>query len=121
MSNSNRTEEEKKTSNGTNEAGGGYWYFAEPKYASYRIIDLDDEMIYYLLRLKEQQERQKPATASIMYGIMHNTCCNLQEKSQLPNRLSILLTQKAMWKFILLTSGKTAHTSLPVQCSIHQV
>lgn len=57
MSNSNRTENEKKMSNGTNEAGGGYWYFAEPKYASYRIIDLDDEMIDYLLRLKEQQEK----------------------------------------------------------------
>ena len=57
MSNPNRTETEKKIGNGTTESGGGYWYFAEPKYSSYRIIDLDDEMINFLQRLKEQQNK----------------------------------------------------------------
>ena len=35
----------------------GYWYFSEPKYRSYRIIDLDDETCELLKREKERQAR----------------------------------------------------------------
>ena len=39
-----RTEEEKKRTNGTSESNG-YWYFCEPKYKSYRTIDIDDTLL----------------------------------------------------------------------------
>ena len=35
----------------------GYWYFTEPKYRSYRIIDLDDDTVELLKREKEKQTR----------------------------------------------------------------
>jgi integrase len=35
----------------------GYWYFAEPKYQSYRIITLDDTMYDLLRREKTRQEK----------------------------------------------------------------
>lgn len=47
-SDSTRTKEEIQQSNGSSHAGNGYWYFTEPKYRSYRIINLDDDMIELL-------------------------------------------------------------------------
>ena len=35
----------------------GYWYFSEPKYKSYRIIDIDDELIEIFQKEKQKQER----------------------------------------------------------------
>lgn len=49
-----RTQEDKKIYNGTSKSNG-YWYFAEPKYKSYRQIDLDDELIDLLKRERERQ------------------------------------------------------------------
>lgn len=52
-----RTEEEKKRTNGTSESNG-YWYFCEPKYKSYRTIDIDDTLLDIL---KEEHEKQQRA------------------------------------------------------------
>ena len=52
-----RTEEEKKRTNGTSESNG-YWYFCEPKYKSYRTIDIDDTLLDIL---KEEYEKQQRA------------------------------------------------------------
>jgi integrase len=52
-----RTRRNKMKSNGSNEAGNGYWYFSEPKYGSYRIIDIDDEIIELLKKEKAKQEK----------------------------------------------------------------
>lgn len=54
-----RTEEEKKRTNGTSESNG-YWYFAEPKYKSYRVIDIDDVLCD---ALKEEYNKQIRAKA----------------------------------------------------------
>lgn len=59
-SDSTRTKSEKLESNGSSSAGNGYWYFAEPKYQSYRIIDLDNEIIELLLREKAKRDRAEP-------------------------------------------------------------
>lgn len=37
----------------------GYWYFSEPKYRSYRTIDIDDELLDLLKREKEKQDKAK--------------------------------------------------------------
>lgn len=57
QSDKSRTKDEIQKNNGSIEAGNGYWYFTEPKYRSYRILDLDDEMIEMLLRAKEKREK----------------------------------------------------------------
>lgn len=54
-----RTKEEIKANNGTKEANGGYWYFSEPKYKSYRVIDLDKELLNILKKEKQKQDRAK--------------------------------------------------------------
>lgn len=53
----NRTN--KKNSNGTNEAGDGYWYFSEPKYGSYRTITIDDELAGLLKREKAKRDKAR--------------------------------------------------------------
>ena len=54
-----RDNEEIKANNGTKESNGGYWYFAEPKYKSYRIIDLDEILLNALQKEKQKQEKAK--------------------------------------------------------------
>ncbi len=54
-----RTKEEIKTNNGTKESNGGYWYFSEPKYRSYRVIDLDEILLNALQKEKQKQEKAK--------------------------------------------------------------
>ena len=51
-----RSKEEKQRTNGTSESNG-YWYFSEPKYSSYRTIEIDD--ILYDALLKEYNKQQK--------------------------------------------------------------
>lgn len=46
---------DKQQTNGSSQAGNGYWYFAEPKYGSYRVIDLDNTILSLLKRVKEKQ------------------------------------------------------------------
>ena len=53
-----RTEEEKKRTNGTS-ISNGYWYFAEPKYRSYRTIDIDDILLEALKREHQKQLKAK--------------------------------------------------------------
>lgn len=47
---------EKSNGSGTS---SGYWYFAEPKYRSYRIIDIDDTLLELLAKEKEKYETAK--------------------------------------------------------------
>lgn len=54
-----RTKEEIRANNGTREANGGYWYFSEPKYKSYRVIDLDETLLNALQKEKQKQDRAK--------------------------------------------------------------
>ena len=51
-----RVKEDIERTNGTSESNG-YWYFSEPKYKSYRIIDLDDELVEILRKEQEKQKR----------------------------------------------------------------
>ena len=57
-----RTREDIRRTNGTSESNG-YWYFSEPKYKSYRIIDIDDELVKIL-----NIEQQKQKRAEEYYG-----------------------------------------------------
>ena len=54
-----RTEEAKKQENGKRSAAAGYWYFSNPKYNSFRTIELDDELLEILRQEKELQEEAK--------------------------------------------------------------
>lgn len=64
------TEEERKLYNGTSHSNG-FWYFAEPKYRSYGIIDLDDEIIDIL---KKEREKQVKAEAYYAEYYSHYYC-----------------------------------------------
>lgn len=52
----NRSKEEISKTNGTSESNG-YWYFSEPKYKSYRTIDIDDILIKALQKEKQKQKK----------------------------------------------------------------
>lgn len=49
-----------KESDGS-DTSSGYWYFAEPKYRSYRTIDIDDTLFELLAREKTKYEAAKQA------------------------------------------------------------
>lgn len=51
-----KTENEKILSNGNKEQGNGYWYFSEPKFRSYRIISIDNQLLELLQRTKKRNE-----------------------------------------------------------------
>lgn len=51
-----RTEEEKLLENGKKSENSGYWYFSNPKYNSFRTIELDEELLEILQQEKERQE-----------------------------------------------------------------
>lgn len=48
-----------KKANGGKERGNGFWYFAAPKYESYRTIELDDILLSLLSREKARQEKAR--------------------------------------------------------------
>lgn len=54
-----RSAKQKKLENGTAKSGNSYWYFSEPKYRSYRIIDIDNEMTDLLGREIEKQDKAR--------------------------------------------------------------
>ena len=54
---STRSNSEKKEMNGTSNSGNGYWYFKPPKYNSYRILELDDEILDILKKEYEKQQK----------------------------------------------------------------
>ena len=53
-----RSKEEIRKTNGSSESDG-YWYFSEPKYKSYRIIDIDDDLANILQKEKQKQNRAR--------------------------------------------------------------
>ncbi len=61
-----RTTTDKLSANGKRDCGGGYWYFTNPKYNSFRAIDISDNLIELLKREYERQQAMK-AYYSDMY------------------------------------------------------
>ncbi len=59
MEDNERNQLDKVEKNGTADGGNGYWYFTEPKYKSYRTIELSDSLIEILLRERERQRKAK--------------------------------------------------------------
>lgn len=59
MQDEKRDNIDKLSKNGTAASGDGYWYFAEPKYKSYRVIEISDELTNLLFREKLRQLRAK--------------------------------------------------------------
>ena len=53
-----RSEESKKETNGTSKSDG-YWYFSEPKYNSYRTIEIDDILLNILQKEYRKQLKAK--------------------------------------------------------------
>lgn len=53
-----RSEESKKKTNGTSKSDG-YWYFSEPKYNSYRTIEIDDILLNILQKEYRKQLKAK--------------------------------------------------------------
>lgn len=54
-----RSSQQKRLENGSAKIGDGYWYFSEPKFRSYRIIDIDDELTDLLGREIEKQDKAR--------------------------------------------------------------
>lgn len=50
-----RNQLDKVQNNGSSKCGDGYWYFAPPKYDSYRKIEISDSLAEILRREKERQ------------------------------------------------------------------
>ncbi|MDD6611956.1 MAG: tyrosine-type recombinase/integrase, partial [Clostridiales bacterium] len=55
-----KTKAQKKLTNGIMETGNGYWYLSNPKYDSFRTIELDEQLLQLLSR---ELQRQKKAEA----------------------------------------------------------
>ena len=64
MEDKDRTILDKLTSNGAARCGNGYWYFSAPKYNSYRVIEISDELAGLLYKEKARQQK-----AEDYYGI----------------------------------------------------
>lgn len=54
-----RSVKQKQLDNGSSRAGNGYWYFSEPKFRSYRVIDIDNELTELLGKEIEKQDRAR--------------------------------------------------------------
>lgn len=96
---STRTKKQKKEKNGTSNAGNGYWYFKPPKYNSYRIIDLDDEILGIL---KKEYEKQQLAAAYYNDQFYHY----YSEKTIFSD---IVNSRKANIKSNIITTKETAY------------
>ena len=59
MSGNEQNMNEKFDDNDSVKRGEGYWYFSAPKYNSYRIIEISDELAELLFREKERQARAR--------------------------------------------------------------
>lgn len=55
----NRTEDEKKATNGKTSLECGCWYFASTKYKSDRVIEMDNELYSLLYSEKEKQDKAR--------------------------------------------------------------
>ena len=56
MQDPKRSRVDKIMKNGLKDAGDGYWYFTEPKYRSYRNINIDEKLLALLERSKKRNE-----------------------------------------------------------------
>lgn len=63
-----RSKSNKIMHNGSTECGEGYWYFTNPKYNSFRVIDLSDDIVDLLRNEKTRQETMKT-----YYGEYYNS------------------------------------------------
>ena len=63
-----RSVTDKITNNGSAESGAGFWYFTNPKYNSFRVIDLSDDIVRLLREEKRRQEAMK-----VYYGEYYNS------------------------------------------------
>lgn len=63
-----RSASDKMMNNGTAESGEGFWYFTNPKYNSFRKIDLSDDIVRLLREEKRRQEAMK-----VYYGEHYNS------------------------------------------------
>ncbi len=63
-----RSKGDKIKNNGSSECGNAYWYFTNPKYNSFRKIDLSDDMVHLL---REEQRRQE--AMKLYYGEHYNS------------------------------------------------
>ncbi len=88
-----RTIFDKVSKNGSTGCGDGYWYFSSPKYNSYRIIEISDELAEVLCREKKRQER-----AEEYYGVYYRRYyadsplslnCKSNINQGIPNRVRI--------------------------------
>ena len=52
--------------NGTAECGNGFWYFAPPKYKSYRVVEISDELADILANARDRQLKARD-----YYGIFY--------------------------------------------------
>lgn len=81
-----RSKEEIKINNGTKKSNGGFWYFSEPKYKSYRIIDLDKVLLEVLQKEKQKQERAKAYYDE--YYVRYYCNEKLNFKGKVPNNIT---------------------------------
>ena len=52
--------------NGTSECGNGFWYFTSPKYKSYRVVEISDELANILANARDRQLKARD-----YYGIFY--------------------------------------------------
>ncbi len=60
---------DKVKTNGTSECGDGYWYFSEPKYKSYRMIEISDKLTELLIKEKGKTVKSKGILRFILYKL----------------------------------------------------
>lgn len=64
--NKERKLEEIIEKNGTSECGNGFWYFTSPKYKSYRVVEISDELANILTNARDRQLKARD-----YYGIFY--------------------------------------------------
>lgn len=88
-----RSSKQKRLENGSAKAGDGYWYFSEPKFRSYRIIDIDNELTDLIGREMEKQDKARAYYGTFYkhYYVKVPLICGGKRPEKLPpamNRLS---------------------------------
>lgn len=84
-----RSEDERKRTNGTSESNG-YWYFNSPKYNSYRTIDIDDVLLAALEKEYDKQVKARDYYAEYynQYYCNHKMAFSKTDDVQPENKIS---------------------------------
>lgn len=82
-----RTKEDKKNANGTRDCGNGYWYFANPKYDSFRTIDMPEHLTGLLKREYDRQQAMKKAYSDYYCSYTSKYRIHLLGKLNPPNNI----------------------------------